>query len=495
MNGAGVRTTKTDSTIEVDLTRVVGGMVGEMTFRLDYTVPDVVKVTEKRTLELQLPLLSGFSMPVDGLDFVVVLPANIDVKPRFSSTYRQNSIDSDLEFVVNSNMITGASKTQLNDHEAVMMTLAVPTEMFPGVSIYVREGNPELVPMLILAGVALLYWLIFLRTAPLIRKRSVAPPQGITAGELGCRLTLAGGDLTMMVMTWAQLGYLILQLDEHGRVLLHKRMDMGNERSAFENKVFKMLFGQRRVVDATGLTYAKLCLKVAAMVPGVRSVNRRSSGNMKIFRWILCASQIFCGICVAMNMTGIQVLQILFSILFGALGAVTAWLIQEVAYRTHLRGKVPVLIGGVCVLIWVVLGLICGQVWIPLGSALGQWLLGYFAAYGGRRSDVGRQDACAILGLRRYVKKVSLEELERIQSYDPDYFFRQAPYALAMGVLKPFAKNFGERRLEQCPYILTRVHGRRTAMEWAQLMADVADAMDERHRAMMIERWVAVRIR
>ena len=495
LNGSGVRTSKTDSTIEVDLTRVVSGLVGEMSLRIDYTVPDVIKVTDKRTLELQLPLLSGFSIPVDSMDFVVVMPGALEEKPRFTSTYRQSGIDSDLEFVINSNMVTGATKTQLNDHEAVMMTMAVPTEMFPGVSIYIREGNPEIVPMLILVGVAMLYWLIFLRTAPLIRKRSVSPPQGITAGELGCRLTLAGADLTMMVMTWAQLGYIILQLDEHGRVLLHKRMDMGNERSAFENKVFKLLFGQRRVIDATGMAYAKLCLKVAAMVPGQRSVNRRSSGNMKLFRWILCGSHVFCGICVAMNMTGIQILQVLFSIIFGALGAVTAWLIQEVAYRTHLRGKVPVLIGGVCILIWIVLGLISGQLWVPLCSALGQWALGYFAAYGGRRSDVGRQDACAILGLRRHMKKITREELDRIQSYDPDYFFHQAPYALAMGVVKPFAANFGERRLEQCPYIITRVHGRRTAAEWAMLMADVADAMDERHRRMMIERWTAVHIR
>ena len=78
---------------------------------------------------------------------------------------------------------------------------------------------------------------------------------------------------------------------------------------------------------------------------------------------------------------------------------------------------------------------------------------------------------------------------------DPDYFFQLAPYALALGVIKPFAANFGNRRLEQCPYIVTRVQGRRTAMEWAQLLSEVADAMDERSRRMMVERWVPVHFR
>ena len=500
LNGAGARTSKTGSTVDVDVSRVVSGLVGEFSLRIDYTVPDAVKVitdekTGERSLQLELPLISGFTYPVDYLSFVVVLPASATVNPRFTSTYRQTGIDSDLAYVRNGNMITGATKAQLNDHEAVTMILDVPTDMFPGVNVYIREGNPELKPMLIFIGAALLYWLLFLRTWPLHRIRNVSPPQGITAGELGCRLTLAGGDLSMMVMTWAQLGYIVIRLDERGRVMLHKRMEMGNERSPFENRVFKLLFASRNVLDATGSAYAKLCRKVAGMVPGERAIYRSSSGNMKLFRWLCCVSHVFCGICVAMNMTGVPVLQVILAILLGVLGAVTAWLIQEMAYRTHLRGKVPVYIGLVCIAVWILLGLLAGQVWIPLGSVLGQYFLGYFAAYGGRRSEAGRHDAALILGLRVYLKKVRKEDLDRLLDQDPDYFFQLAPYALALGVIKPFAANFGLRRLEQCPYIVTRVQGRRTAQEWAQLLSEVADAMDERTRRAMVERWVPIHFR
>ena len=100
------------------------------------------------------------------------------------------------------------------------------------------------------AVLALLYWILTLRTWPVFRMQTTTPPEGITAGELGCRLTLSGGDLTMMVFSWAQLGYLYIALDDRGRVLLHKRMDMGNERSKFENSIYKMLFSNRSTVDA-----------------------------------------------------------------------------------------------------------------------------------------------------------------------------------------------------------------------------------------------------
>lgn len=508
MNGAPVSSTKTESAINVDISKITSGYVGDASMRFEYTIPKAVKVmtntessgTEgakaERKLQLTLPLLCGFEYPVERLSFTVTMPSNTaSLSPNFTSIYRQASIDSDLNVTKNGTQIIGSSKSTLNDHEGVTMTMIVPKEMFPSVSTYIREGNPEIVPMAVCAVLALVYWLIFLRTLPMFRVRTSTPPEGITAGELGCRLTLAGGDLTMMVFTWAQLGYILIQMDGNGRVLLHKRMEMGNERSTFENKVFKLLFGSRRMVDGTGHQYALLCQKVARQVPNERSMYRGNSGNMKLFRGIACGSQLFCGICVAMNMTSIAVLQILMAMILAFFGAVSAWLIQDVAYRTHLRGKIPVYIGLVCILVWVVLGLLCGQVWIPLCSSLGELLLGYFAAYGGRRSSLGRHDAGMVLGLRHYAKHLPRSDINRLLMNDPDYFFNLAPYALALGVIKPFAVAFGRRKLDQCPYLVTRVHGKRTAEEWGRLMADVADMMDARSRRMQIEKWTAIPIR
>lgn len=500
MNGSSVRVTNTGSANQVDIAKATNGLIGDFTVRFDYTIPEAVKVVPYETedgaqsayLQLELPLLSGFSLPIDTFSFTVTFPSDLKYMPNFTSVYRQSSIESSLDPKVKGNLITGTSTTQIQDHDSVSMVVVVPNEMFPSISTYIRTGNPEVIPMLVFAGLALLYWLLFLRTLPLIRSRSVSPPEGITAGEVGCHLTLAGGDLTMMVMSWAQLGYILIQLDG-SRVLLHKRMDMGNERSQFEVKIYKALFGNRRTVDATSLQYAKLSRKVFAMIPGERSLCKPNSGNMKIFRLLCCVSQVFCGICVAMNMTTNSILQVLLSVILGVFGVVSAWQIHEIAYRTHLRGKTRVYVGLVCVLIWILLGVLCGQWIIPLCAALGQWAMGFLAAYGGRRSDLGRHDAGMLLGLRSYLKTISKEDIQRLMKADPDYFFNLAPYALSLGIIKPFAKNFGGRPIDQCPYLTTRVHGKRTAEEWAQILAQTADLMDARYRRMEIERWIPIR--
>ncbi len=496
MNDSSVATKKTASSIQVDIGKVTNDYVGDASFRLAYTIPEAVKVnTDLRKLQLEIPMLCGFEYPVEKVTFVVTMPSSaMTNKPVLSSIYQQESVETNLRYEISGSQIIGASSSVLNDHDGVTMTMIVPEDMFPSVSTYIREGNPEIVYMVIFAVVALVYWIMFLRTWPLKRIRSSTAPEGITAGELGCRLTLCGGDLTMMVFSWAQMGYLLIHLDGNGRVLLHKRMEMGNERSQFENQIFQALFGSRRVVDGTGSQYAKLCRRVAGIVPNERNMHKGNSGNRKIFRALACVSMVFCGICVAMNMSTVPALYILMSIILGAFGAVSGWLIQDVASRNHLRGKIPVYIGFVCILIWILLGVLCGQVWIPVCCCLGEFIVGYFAAYGGRRSDLGRFEAGQVLGLRHYVKHIPRDEVGRLLKNDPDFFFNMAPYALAMGVINPYSKIFGRRKLEQCPYLLTRVHGKRTAEEWGHLMADVADMMDAKARKMQIEKWLAVQI-
>lgn len=494
MNGSSVGSSRVGDKTLVAVGQTIGGMTGEFPLRFDFTIPKAVKVTDNKQLQLVIPMLCGFDYPVESLSFIVTLPDTIENNPIFTSTYQQNGFASNLELATNGNMITGSIKTGLNDHEAVTMTMAVSKEMFPSVSTYQRTGNPEIVPMAILAGLAILYWLIFLRTLPPQRQRATVPPEGLSAGELECRLTMQGGDLTMMVLSWAQMGYLLIQ-QNGSRVVLYKQMDMGNERSLFEIRVFNALFDNRRAVDCSSLGYAKLCRKTASMVPGEKTMCRPQSGSRKIFRLLLCGGQVFCGICVAMNITSIAVLQIMFSLIFGILSLISAWEIQEFAFHILSRNKTRSWIAlGICG-VWVLLGLIGGQPWIPLAAVTVQLLMGYPAAYGGMRTELNRGEAGEILSLRRFLKHIPRPEAARLLKTDPEYFFRMAPYAIALGVDKPFAAAFGRRKIEQCPYFVTKVTGSRTAEDWMRLMNQAVAVMDDRYRRMQIEKWMAIRFR
>ena len=492
-DGASVRTYKSGDVIMADLSNL-DGLIGEYQMTFHYTLTNAVTYVEEKMM-LQVPLLSGFSYPVDSLTFTITLPSDATHEPTFYSGYLQQSVESTLKSINTGKTITGYTTQQLNDHETLYMSMEVTKEMFPSVTIIQREGNPEVIPMAICAVLALVYWIATLRTAPIIRQHRTIPLEGVTAGEMGSRLTMAGGDLTMMVFTWATMGYIHIHVDKRGRVMLYKRMEMGNERGPYENRCFQSLFGKRQVVDATGTQYARLCRKAAQTVPGIQEMYRRSAGNVKLFRIVSAGVSLFSGVCLAMNMTTIAFLQIVLVIILAALGAVTAWNIQEGAYRIHIRGKLPLYVAYACALVWILLGVLAGQVLIAVLAVLMQIAAGFLAAYGGRRSDLGRYSASQVLGLRYYLKHAANQELRRVTAYNPEYFFEMVPYAIALGVDGAFAKQFGRIPQPDCPYLTTERKAKRTTEEWTLLLRKTADMMDKRQRQMQLEKWIVFTIR
>ena len=500
MNGASVRTYSSayDKNVVVADLSLLDGATGDYQLVFAYTLPDVLQSvqdedTKRSYLRMEIPLLCGFEYPVDKMSFAITMPGDVTgVKPSFTSGVMQTSIESIISCVSTGQRIDGSVTRQLNDRETVSLVMEVSEEMFPGKLVIPREGNPEIIPMTVCGVLALLYWIIFMRTLPVLRHRRTTLIEGVTAGELGSRLTAAGADLTMMVLSWAQLGYIRIHVDRYDRVILEKRMDMGNERTEFERRCFHTLFSKGSAIDATGARYANLCRHVAEHIPGIKEMYTRRAGNVKIFRILACGVSIFCGVCYAMNLVNPGWLQTGLEILFIILGAVSAWAIQDGMYKLHVRGKIPVYVGFVCGLLWLVLGIVSGVWLIGAVTVLVQNLTGLAAAYGGRRSELGRYNASEILGVRHYLKHVSQEELDRLVGQNPDYFFDMLPYAIALGVDTPFGKAFGDRKIPDCSYLNVRSNEKRTGREWAYMVRKLADRMDARQRKLELEKWIPV---
>ena len=278
LNGSAAKTSRSDSRRWVDLSSAVYG-AGNYTLFLQYSLPDLVTSQGKNGLILTLPLLSGFAYPIDRMDFSITLPGAPEEQPTFTSTYHAESWDSLMEYTVEGNVISGHFFRGLNDHENLTMTLKVSNSMFPqGIVKRWSLSYDDLIQYALIL-LALVYWLLFLRCPLPRRARRLQAPDGMTAGQLGCCLAGLGVDFSMMVLSWARMGYLSVYMDRHDRVLLYKTMDMGNERSEFEVRTFKTLFGKRDKVDGGGEHYARLGRKAGKTIPDARCGFRIFSGG------------------------------------------------------------------------------------------------------------------------------------------------------------------------------------------------------------------------
>ena len=487
VNGGNAQVQRTDTAVLVSLSKVVGNAVGSFTVQVQYTIPNILVYSAKGDVSLDLPMLSGFGMPMDRFRFTINLPQSMEVSPRFFSGYYQQSIEADMSWSVSGNQITGSVLTPLKDRETLTMELDAPAGIFPAKPVVSLDAGFEDIAVWALAIAALLYWLLFLSAAPLLPMRTASPPEGCTAGQASCRLFGRGADLTMAVFSWAQLGYILIHTDEHGRVTLHKRMEMGNERSPWEVRLFRDLFGKRSTLDGTGYHYANLCRRVSNACPERKSLFRRG-GSVRLFRALAAGAGGFCGVQLGVRLVGDALLGPLLIALLAILGIAVSWLVQNCIRGIGLHERHVLLPAGVACGIWLIFGLACGRFFPALWLLPCQLLVGAMAAYGGRRSQAGRQTASEILGLRRYLTDAA--EIEPIANRDPAYFFTVAPWALVLGVEKKFASCFGNQRLPSCPWLTSGLDAHMTATEWSRVMRQTVKTLDRLQRRLPLERLI-----
>ena len=477
---------------KVPLKDITGGMAGDFSLSISYNLPSVVSTVmvevdgkEQQQMVLTLPVLSGFAYPVQSLEFSVTLPVEPANRPAFSSSYHQQSIELYLDTAVTGTKITGVTTSPLKDHETLTMTLAVDEAMFPQTAATARVLGIMDIAIFGTALLAVGYYLLALRPKLPRRTTRAAAPDGIIAGDVALWMTGSGVDLSMLVVTWAQLGYLRIQLDDSGRVLLHKRMEMGNERSAFENRCYRSLFGRRRIVDGTGYHYAELCRNVAKKSPRAKEVFRPNSGNPGIFRGLCALSGLLSGIALAGAFAPHSVP---LRCLLAVLTTVMSVLLQSGIRGLLLRQRSHLWIALGCGLVWLILGIWSGE-WVTAVLMVAfQFLAGGAAALGGLRTELGQQTLTQILGLRRHMCRVSKQELQRLLKANPNYFYEIAPYALAMGVDRTFARRFGRLRLPECTYVLRGSQGQMTAAEWAALLRGAVNTLDAKAKRLPFEK-------
>ncbi len=490
LNGGRVSGRANGEVIQVNLSKIVGKMTGTVTFTISYQLGDKIVDTETGLI-LQLPLLSGFSYPVKAMDFSITLPGEITAKPAFSSGYHQTSIEQNIFYTVSGATVTGRTLAELKDHETLEMLLPVTEEMFPQNRIIPPSLDFCNTAILITAAVALLYWILFMRCLPPLPQTSTTAPEGCTAGELGSILCGSGTDLSMMVLSWAQLGYLTIDATVSSRIVLYKRMEMGNERSTFERKCFERLFGKKMSVDTTTLHYADLCTELYKKRPALPAYFRRSWGNPKIFRLICAVMALFSGVGLGISLGSGTALQWFWGIVLAILAFLSGLRIQRLAEGVFLRNRALWKQSLVLCVVWLVIGLLQKQSGFALTLIFSQLLAGFFCSFGGRRTAAGRSAMAEILGLRRYLRTASKSELQRITELNPEFYHSVVPYAFSLGVERRFSARFGKLRIPACPYIVFNFDGEMPASEWCKRIGTILYHMEDRRRNLPMEQLIA----
>lgn len=486
LNGFGVGTYYSGTVQYVNLSSVLGPEDTTATFTLSYRAGQVVDGTGKLTL----PLLSGFQLPINSFDFTVSFPGNVSNQPSFTSAYYQSSIESKMHWTVMGSTVTGRTTDLLNGYETLEMSLKLDSSLFSHrqTAFIDSEVDDRLMEACLL--LALLYWVIFMRLGLPRFRRCSQPPQGYTAGHMRPILTLQGPDLSLMVLSWAQMGYVLLERKSSSKILIHRQMDMGNERSAYEQQIFSLLFKKKDVVDTGSLAYAVLCGKVEKQISVSKVLTHKRSGNPLIFRILSLLVNVLAGVNAGLALGSSASWQIIFLILFGILGLALGNMIQNSAQGIFLYKPGTITKGLLAAVIWVIPFFLCGKRGLGLGTAFYQFIAGILATYGGRRSADGTDALSQGLGLLLSFLVPEKASFSIAKKVDPEYFHTMAPYALSFGADGLFAYRFGKERIPECPYLVGVPEADRTASQWSRILRSTLRSMNARYEGLKKERFI-----
>lgn len=486
LNGSPAPLSQSEGITSVNLSHL-DGKLGLYSCTIAFEVNSVVELDDNGKQIVTVPLLYGFPYPVEDMSFEVTMPSRFDTVPSFHSGYHGQDIERQMSASISGSVIRGSVTQELKDSETLFMKLAAPEGMFPAGQTFGGSLKYDALAMGILAAAALLYWLLRMGTYPRYSPRRATPTEGLCAGQVPTYLTRRPGDLPVMVLQWAQFGYLIIHLDDNGRVFLHKKMNMGNERTVFEQRCFRDLFGRKMMVDATGYRFQRAADKAAALSRRQAGGYRNPLTSITMFRLLSSLVGLFAGIAMGDTIATDHTWRIILMASFGVVCALLSWIIVGNLDCLHTRGKAGLKLSLTAAALLLILSLFCNAIAYGAAAAIWSLLAGLLSAYGGKRTDNGLRIYSEILGLRRHMRKAGKGELRRILASNRNYYFELAPYALILGVDRIFAEKFGDARLPACTWLVSGIDVR-TAPEWYPQLREVYTAMHRERKATLAEK-------
>ena len=230
------------------------GFSGKQQFTCSYTLPcRAAEAADGQQFRLSLPE-TGWDYAIDSYTLTMTFPAEVTNAPEWTSGYYGDVVDNYLDIRTQENTVTAKSTAAMRDHETLTVAVQFPADTFnlrdqPG-----KTAGFDRIAFLVLLAAAVAFWFLRLRSGLILPRAQQTIGMESTAGEIPCQLLGEAPDAAGMIVHWGNLGYLTVRMSR-GRVILYKRMEMGNERKPSERRFFAALFRAGASCEAGGLRY------------------------------------------------------------------------------------------------------------------------------------------------------------------------------------------------------------------------------------------------
>ncbi len=435
-----------------------GGFAGTQSFDVSYRLlTTAVKGDGEQLFTLPL-LFPEWQYVIRNFTLTLTMPSEFPGLPEFYSSYYNDQIGNYLNTEVSDGVIRSQSLQPLMEQESLTVEMTLPDGFFDLRFMRGRFAGADVLLFWLLTVLCVIYWFVFLRN----RFRKITPetdaPLNCNAGQIPYLLQLKQPSVGLMSTVWASLGYLSVERTKDRKQYLICRMDMGNERSRCEAKLFSTLFsrsGECRVHSPAFQSAAANCAALTQADWQSRLLRRKSKFSRPIILSLLgLAAAAFAALLTFDNLLTPQSFRWVLIIPLAALCTLGALLLQKLP-ETFVSRCLPVKRYAMFAVLalMLLLSFFAGCFGIMFINCILQLLIGLVCLPGAKRSAGGMHLFYQLLGLRRFLRKLDPATLDGLLDNDPQYFYRMLPYAEALGVGRRFAKKCSGLPMEPCHWL------------------------------------------
>lgn len=291
------------------------------------------------------------------------------------------------------------------------------------------------------------------------------PPEGLSSLDCGYIVDNkvdADSDALSMIFYWADKGF--LRIEERGKEEYHfiKLKDLPDDRPPYERNLFDVFFSRGDDVDITDVVKSgfreKLTEKIIPDMERYYELNHpledvRSRSRASFLLAMGFILSIAGALLISMKEIGAATFIVLVPqlIVLLALMALYRDMTHEsgIGFYFKSAGKIflTILLLVITFLSSMAAGLILtGSILLAFLSGLSSALIAFSATFLSnatrKRSDYGYSILCEVLGYREFLKEVEVDKLKVLIEEDPDYFYHNLAYAVALGLENDYVKKF-----------------------------------------------------
>lgn len=420
---------------------------------------------------------------IENVKFEISMPKEFDdSKLNFTYGKTGNKDNSDVEYSIYGNVVSGKLNRALGSYEA--LTIAIPLEEGYFSEAKLQQNFADLMSkyyMIILPIIALLMALLWTKKGKsnrIIPSVEFYPPEGLTSADVGFMIDneVQPMDITSLIIYWADKGYLTIEEQEEKKVfgtskyfILSKVKELDENSKAYEAVVFNALFdefGNGETVSTkqleenfyTVMNTAKEMVNSYWQDSSKNRIYKSYNKIMAFFMKFTALLVVWMGFLPLANhmKLGEFVLVALVSFALGFVEVLPIGFMAHTLANWKLLnaksrfGRVALSILGIAItnLVAFYIAYLTDTIPVLIVTVVCASLILYMSSKCDKKTQLGDHYYGKLIGFREFLQTAEKTRINMLVEENPQYFYSTLPFAMVLGVTDKWAKRFESITME-----------------------------------------------